>query len=284
MIKKISIPVLFDTNILINFKGQLKYIFQFFDNILIHKKVYEEVLEKSIRDELDSLKNIYKIAFVEDDIPEDDDGKQLFHECDKELRNSFNIENLKDIGEYKTLLYAKFNKVCILSSQDTTVWRFVTDSKYFKGLQCITIQDIAYLLYLNANGEKDRKIAKKIYGRFTRGEHPFAFFVIYMERHKDEIPGYIEFENARINNFEQLAKDYMDCYADTEYNIDYIKNKISELASVRRGTCLSCLYSRADKNNIDYSIRTCLYGYELNGVQCKNIKDEFIMRIRKRIK
>ena len=49
ILKKIESPVLFDANILINFKGQLKFLFSLFDNILVHKQVIDEVLEKSIK-------------------------------------------------------------------------------------------------------------------------------------------------------------------------------------------------------------------------------------------
>ena len=283
--KKISAPVLFDTNIFINFKGQLKFIFQFFDNIMIHKKVYDEVLEQSIKNELDSLKSTYNITFVEDKFPADDIGKKLLTECDKELKNSFNIENLKDMGEYKTLLYAKFNGICILSSQDTTVWRFIAESKHFKGLQCITVQDMAYLLYLNANGKSDRKIAKALYKHFTRNEHPFEYFITYMKRNNDEIPGYIEFESTRINNFEQLVQGYMECYSDTLCSSsDDIEYEISKLAAANVGNCLSCLYSRVNKNNINCSIRKCLFDFELNSKQCIDVRDEFTMKIRGRVK
>ena len=56
-----------------------------------------------------SVSDVSNIVYVEDKFPTDDVGKKLFEECDKELKDSFNIEDLKDLGEYKTLLYAKFN-------------------------------------------------------------------------------------------------------------------------------------------------------------------------------
>lgn len=136
--RKINSPVLFDANILMNFKGQLKFLFGFFENIIIHEQVFNEVVGQALKDELISVSDVSNIVYVEDKFPTDDVGKKLFEECDKELKDSFNIEDLKDLGEYKTLLYAKFNNVFILSSQDTTVWRFITESKYFKGLKCIT--------------------------------------------------------------------------------------------------------------------------------------------------
>jgi len=56
------------------------------------------------------LKSTYNITFVEDKFPADDIGKKLLTECDKELKNSFNIENLKDMGEYKTLCWYIWNE------------------------------------------------------------------------------------------------------------------------------------------------------------------------------
>ncbi len=152
MMKKIESPVLFDANILINFKGQLKFLFSFFKNILVHKKVIEEVLEESIINELNIImEENNTINIVEDIITDNESAQLLYKICNQELKNTFNIKDAKDLGEYKTLLYAKFNEVKLLSSQDTTVWRFVTDSTYFNDIECITIQDLAYLIYLNAN-------------------------------------------------------------------------------------------------------------------------------------
>ncbi|WIV13244.1 hypothetical protein [Proteiniborus sp. MB09-C3] len=283
--RKISSPVLFDANILINFKGQLKFLFSFFENVIIHRKVFNEIVGQALKDELISVSNVSNIIYVEDNFPTDEVGKKLLEECDKELKDSFNIEDLKDLGEYKTLLYAKFNNVFILSSQDTTVWRFVTESKYFKGLKCITVQDFAYLLFLNAENKSDRKIARNLYKAFAREEHPFECFKIFMERNDNEIPVFIEFENNRISNFQQLVQGYFNYYVDTSYcESKEVEYEISNLASNNTGNCLSCIYSRIDKNNVDYSIRKCLFDYSLNDEQCSEIREGFSMRIRNRIK
>jgi len=283
---KISKPVLFDANILINFKGQLNFLFSFFDIILIHKKVYEEVIGQVIKDELTAASGTSNIIYVEDNFPSDEIGNKLFQLCDKELRDSFNIVDLKDLGEYKTLLYAKFNNIFVLSSQDTTVWRFITESKYFKGLNCITVQDFAYLLFLNAKNKSDKKNARKLYSHFAREEHPFEYFKVYMERNNNDIPKYIEFETNRISNFEQLINGYVEYYANTPYfNSKEMEHEISNLASRNIGNCLSCLYSRIDKNNVDYTVRKCQLCYSSNkDEQCSQIREEFVMRIRNRIK
>ncbi|HCS11114.1 MAG TPA: hypothetical protein DIV40_06635, partial [Clostridiales bacterium] len=67
----INDPVLFDANILINFKGQLKFLFQFFENIIIHRQVYEEVIGQPLKDEMESISDKSKIKIVEDNFPTD---------------------------------------------------------------------------------------------------------------------------------------------------------------------------------------------------------------------
>jgi hypothetical protein len=279
---KISTPVLLDANILIRFKGQLGFLFGFFDNIVIHKQVYNEVVGQALNKELDTYTNI---KYVEDYKPADSIEKLLFDECDKELKQSFNIANMDDLGEYKTLLYAKFNNVKILSSQDTTVWRFLTESKFFMGIDCITIQDLAYLLYINAKNKQDRKLAKTLYERVSREEHPFDCFKLHMVRNEDRLPQYIAFENNRINNFKELVNGYIECYALDSYidKID-IENELTKIAQSNAGTCLSCIYSRVDKNYLDLSIRTCFHKSESANAECANRKEEFMHKIRTREK
>lgn len=282
---KISAPVLFDANILMNFKGNLDFLFSFFENAMIHETVKNEVIDQSLNEELNRLSMNVNITFVSDHFPTDKVGKLLFEECYKELKDSFHIEDRRDLGECKTLLFAKFNNVSLISSQDTTVWTFITDSKYFKGIECLTIQDFSYFVYLNSKSKNDRKMAKSIYNNFTRAEHPFDHFKIFMERKKNEIPQYINFENNRMTNFEQLINDYDEFYNDMSYsNFRDIEYQIVKLAEQNTGTCLSCLYSRLDKNNVDYSIRKCLFNYSLGDEHCAKIREEFLTTIRKRLR
>ncbi|QNU67173.1 hypothetical protein EHE19_001045 [Ruminiclostridium herbifermentans] len=279
---KIETPVLFDANILINFKGQLKFLFGFFTEVLIHKQVYEEAVGQALKDEIHSLKNSISIKFVDDRFPTDDIGRTLVKECDKELRMSFNIDKCEDLGEYKTLLYAKFNNVSILTSQDTTVWSFITRSKYFMGLKCITIQDFSYIIYLSASNKKERKLAKTLYSKFAREEHPFECFKSFMERNKNEIPQYIEYENNRIQNYEQLLQEYAEYYSDDCIDMMQVSYEIENAAKLHPNTCISCIYSRMDKNRCDYLIRKCKYEYSFNDNDCINIRDVFDRRIRSR--
>ncbi|HCW05112.1 MAG TPA: hypothetical protein DGK91_11650 [Clostridium sp.] len=139
---------------LIQFKEREK------DNFILCKKTdivdtiegIQLSLEESIINELNIImEENNTINIVEDIITDNESAQLLYKICNQELKNTFNIKDAKDLGEYKTLLYAKFNEVKLLSSQDTTVWRFVTDSTYFNDIECITIQDLAYLIYLNAN-------------------------------------------------------------------------------------------------------------------------------------
>ncbi len=279
---KIDTPVLFDANILINFKGQLKFLFGFFTEVLIHKQVCEEAVGQALKDEIHSLENTVAISFVDDIFPTDNVGSILLRECDKELKASFNIDNCRDLGEYKTLLFAKFNNVSIITSQDTTVWSFITNSKYFMGIKCITIQDFAYIMFLSASNKNDRKLAKSLYSRFAREEHPFDCFKNYMERNNNEIPKYIEYENNRIQNYELLLQEYVDYYSDDCIDIIQVSYEIENAAKSHPNTCISCIYSRMDKNSCDYLIRKCRYEYSFNDNDCINIREVFDRRIRSR--
>ena len=133
-------------------------------------------------------------------------------------------------------MYAKFNSVSILTSQDTTVWSFITNSKYFMGIKCITIQVFAYIMFLSASNKNDRKLAKSLYSRFAREEHPFDCFKNYMERNNNEIPKYIEYENNRIRNYEQLLQEYVDYYSDDCIDIIQVSYEMENAAKLHSNT------------------------------------------------
>lgn len=273
---KFQSPVLFDANIIMDFKGQLEKLFSHFENILIHEKVYSEVLDQSVKNELDMLTEKMGIKYVTDPQYTDEASISLYKKCDEELRATFDIENNHDMGEYKTLLYAKFNVVCLISTQDTTIWRLLLDSENFKGLQCITVQDLAYYLYLN---NENKKAAKNFYEKFTREEHGFKYFKKYMEQNNNEIPKYIEFEYDRICNFKELVSQYYECFSNT-YSLQETESEISEIASTDDNTCLSCLLSRMNKNVVDFTRRCCVFDYVLNDDSCLNQRKEFKKKIR----
>ena len=284
MMKKIESPVLFDANIFINFKGQLKFLFNLFENVLVHKQVIEEVLDESIKNELDLLiKENKAITIVNDMVIEGVTELSLYKECDQELKNTFNIEDSKDLGEYKSLLYAKFNEVKLLSSQDTTVWRFVTASSYFNDIDCITIQDLSYIIYLNATSKRDRKLAKTLYSRFGRNEHLFDEFKRYLIRNNNEIPKYIEFENNRISNYNELVKGYVEFYSSSDfYNTEEVENDLVNATKENQSTCIECLYSRINLSNIDLLKRNCSLHYNLFNEQCTIMRESFSAKIRSR--
>jgi len=285
ILKKIESPVLFDANILINFKGQLKFLFSLFDNILVHKQVIDEVLEKSIKIELDLLMEENKSITIVEDISIGDEVEQaLYIKCDQELKNTFNIKDSKDLGEYKTLLYAKFGDVRLLSSQDTTVWKFVTVSSYFNDIDCITIQDLSYLIYLNGSNRRDRKLAKLLYNKFGRDEHHFEDFKRYIERYNNELPKYIEFENNRIDNYNELLNGYAKFYSSGDfYDIEEIEWDIVTAARQNPNTCIDCLYSRITKTNVDFQQRNCSLDLELFDENCTATRESFSKKIRSRI-
>jgi hypothetical protein len=61
--------------------------------------VIEEVLEESIKIELDLLmRENNSITIVEDTVIEDEIEQLLYKECDQELKNVFNIKDSKDLG------------------------------------------------------------------------------------------------------------------------------------------------------------------------------------------
>ena len=284
MMKKIESPVLFDANIFINFKGQIKFLFSLFENILVHKQVIGEVLEESIKNELDLVMKENKSITIVEDIDIDNEVEQLLYEkCNQELKSTFNIKDSKDLGEYKTLLYAKFNEVRLLSSQDTTVWRFVTGSSYFNDIDCITIQDLAYLIYLNASSKQDRKLAKALYNHFGRNEHPFEEFKRYMIKNNNEIPKYIEFENNRIDNYNQLVKGYVEFYSNGDfYNTEEMERDLVSAARQNPNTCVDCLYSRINQSNVDFLQRNCSLYLELFDENCTIVRESFSEKIRSR--
>ncbi len=283
---RIDSPVLFDANILINFETQLPILFAFFSKILIHKQVYGEIITPPLKRKIDDLKLLFNIDFVSDNNPTDPIELKLFSECDKELKESFNISDSKDLGEYKTLLYAKFNNVDMLSSQDTTVWRFITDSKHFRGIKCFTLQDLSFLLFHNAANGNDRKNAKALYNSKTRDEHPFDDFKAFITRAKSELPLYIDFENNRIENYRSLLQSYVEFYSDEPYNVqDEVETDVLNFA--KRDiphSCVSCLNSRADRNKIDYLLRQCRFNYSLNDENCLKICEFFNRKINDREK
>jgi len=275
---KFSTPVLFDANIIINFKSQLDKLFCYFENILIHEAVYSEVLDQSVKIELDTISKKMNIEYVTDFECTDNESKALFIKCDEELRETFDIENNHDFGEYKSLMYAKFNKVSFISTQDTTIWRLIIDSENFKGMQCITVQHLAYYLYLNDYNNKQQ--TKRFYENYSREEHAFKYFVKYMEQCGNEIPKYVEFEYERILNFKELILDYNKYYNETSYTSEEIESDISRIASTDNNTCLSCLLSRMDKNIIDFTRRRCVCDYVLNDDNCLYHRKEFKKKIR----
>lgn len=283
--EKFSSKVMIDANIILKFKDNLELLFRNFDSINIHEEVFKnELLSETLKNNITRLsESLGNIIIVKDNYENlDEHEKLLFNECDKELKLSFDIENNKDRGEYKTLLYSKFNKISLFASQDTTVWVFLKESKYFKGIECITIQDICYLLYLNSDNSYDKRQARGIYRQVTRSEHKFKWFKEYMQRIDNKLPGYFEFEYSRINNFKELFKGYKEFYYN-EYTDRQIKENLVTIATNNQENCLSCLVSRVNKDDVNLEKRICfknlLYGEET----CLNTKELFdeIINIRR---
>lgn len=104
-----------------------------------------------------------------------------------------------------------------------------------------------------------------------------------MNRYGDEIPKYIEFENNRIDNFNQLVKGYMDFYGrDIFCSREEIEREVVHATKNHSNTCISCLYSRIDQDNVDYLKRLCNLNYELFDEDCTIIREEFSEFIKRR--
>jgi hypothetical protein len=63
-------------------------------------------------------------------------------------------------------LFAKFNNVCIVSTQDNPVWELYEHSIHFKDVEFLTIQDIAFLMVSNG-GKEIRKVGRAAYKHVT---------------------------------------------------------------------------------------------------------------------
>ena len=61
-----------------------------------------------------------------------------------------------------------------------------------------------------------------------------------------------------------------------------VEGEICKVAKDNIGICISCLFSRSDKNKIDYRIRTCYLGYTLNDAECIKKREEFLSRVKNR--
>ena len=55
-----------------------------------------------------------------------------------------------------------------------------------------------------------------------------------------------------------------------------LRSDISNLANLNTGTCLSCLYSRPNKDMLDLRVRKCVLNYTFKDQECLKYRDEFI--------
>ncbi|MBN2852719.1 MAG: hypothetical protein JXQ23_08290 [Clostridia bacterium] len=270
---KIESPVLFDASVIIGFKGQLKTILGFFNDVLIHETVFNEILDGSLKDELKVLlESSENIGLVYDINITDDITKAFQKTCDKELRNTFNIDCKRDLGEYKSLLYAKLNDVLLFATQDTTVWSFLHNSMYFNDIECMTLQDMAYLLNINSRNAENEKTARNLYRICSNTkEFPWNWFKKFIKNRKDILPNYIAYENNRIENYMELVLSY----DNDSFSVGQIKCNILELAKKNYNSCISCIYSRKDPSNDDFSKRCCFHKFLFDNEKCKIIAEHF---------
>jgi hypothetical protein len=254
MTKKNNSPVMFDANILLGFKGQMKYLFSFFEKIIIHKTVYDEVISDDIKDEINSLTSEGRnIQIVSKYKPQDVIDEEYHKLLSTELEKSFNIHDKRDLGEYESLIYAKFNKVYLFSTQDTTVWYVTKNSQIFSDIECITIQDIAYLIFL----DKNKKNARNLYRRTSNNDsYPWQWFKKYAENNEEHFPTYNAFENNRTLNFQDMVSSYVEVLEETSRRI--IKIIVDE-SQKRDSNCQKCIYSRRNPQSLNISERVCYF-------------------------
>jgi hypothetical protein len=293
-------PTILDTNIILSFEGNLELLCQYFQQLYIHEYLLKEILTDKVKDELEKVNNKYKnIKYVNDSYINNltDIDKKIYQAANKELGKTFNLAKNKDIGECKTLLYAKFNNIKIISSQDTTIWPFITYAEHFNNIECMTIMDLGYFIYLSGSSATDRATGKAIYKEYSKAEHKFEYFKIYAERNNNQLPLYIEFENERIFNFLELSSDYID-FIGFQMRSEKIGNILEQVALSNVGTCLDCIYSRLDKHKIALSAlkpldstanpiyvnRICSKGYTLNNEDCISKRIDFSKAIEPREK
>lgn len=293
---KYNSPILLDTNILLYFEGNLEILCSHFDKLLIHEYVIKEVLSQNIKNEIEKIQRELKnIEIVGNDYIKslDDINEKIYKLSKEELSDTFNLNNKKDIGECETLLYAKFNKVGVISSQDTTVWSFIDNARHFTSVKCMTIQDIAILI----NGD-NAKIAKYLYNKYSRNEHKYEYFRKYANINKNSLPCYIEFENIRIQSFIELVNDYLEWTEKDGIDVYKVESIIAEIAKDNKNSCLNCLFSRLDKKQLIFSgmysktdkhnpvfmNRVCSQQYSFNDTDCIKYKSEFEAIIKQRDK
>lgn len=182
---KLSNPVLFDAMMLISSceNNIIDEWVDYFDKALIHKQVFDELKIESVKSKVQGLVDNGKFEIVTDNYElSNDASKILFRSCDRELKSRLDVNNGRDHGEYKTLLYAKFSKVTIFSTQEGAVWDLHTQSKNFKDIEFITFQDLSYLMIKNGNVKKIRQVGKAIYKAVTSlKKYPLEDFLIFAD-------------------------------------------------------------------------------------------------------
>ena len=204
----ISSPVLFDANILI-YSCENNIIdewLMYFENPMIHREVWDELKRPKVKQKIQTFINNGKIIIVDDHyfdaVMADEVSKALFRSCERELKARFNVEHGSDRGEFKTLLFAKFNNVCIVSTQDNPVWELYEHSIHFKDVEFLTIQDIAFLMVSNG-GKEIRKVGRAVYKHVTNiRSYPLDNFIDFSYQLNesnvlDFIPSFLQYRKTR---------------------------------------------------------------------------------------
>lgn len=183
--KLLQQPILFDANIfMVGIENRMSDpncsfdnmkelymipIFESFQQILIHEKVYNE-LDADSRKLIDQYigKNVSIVS--EDNLyGRDPVYTTIFNDISTHERVMYFRGNSKDCGEVYSLAYAAFHKVNYFSSKEVMVDQIADDLKVLQDVEIITFDIIvllAYVYYMLKEDNSKNKALKSIYKRY----------------------------------------------------------------------------------------------------------------------
>lgn len=177
-------PIMFDANIFmvgiekrandINYSFEsikelyLIPLFESFDNIIIHEKVYSE-LDKESKSFIGKYSDKVKIVSEENLYGIDPQYTTIFNNISNYERVLYDRRSTKDRGEIYSLAYAAFHNINYFSSKEIMVDLIAEEIKDLESVQVITFDVIVLLAYIYHNTKdvkKYNKALKSIYKRY----------------------------------------------------------------------------------------------------------------------
>ena len=178
-------PIMFDANIFmvgINDRGSdpncsfdnikelfMIPIFESFSQIIIHKKVYNE-LDDEARGFVDLYNGKNVMIVDEGDLyAKDPQYTTIFNQISEHDRVQYRRGDSHDQGEVYSLAYASFHKINYFSSKEIMVDQIAKDLEVLKDVEIITFDVIvllSYLFYMEKNDTSKNKAFKSVYKRY----------------------------------------------------------------------------------------------------------------------